>query len=477
MPDAPAPADLLLLTPDERAALWERLTAALEAYIAGVDDGPAVPVPGVRPEVVREGLAAFDFAAPLAPGDAVDAVVAGLTTYAVHTPHPRYFGLFNPAPTTMGVAADALVAVFNPQLAAWSHAPFANEVERHLVDAFAERFGYEAGQRDGTFTSGGSEANHTALLCALAARFPAFAEGGARALDADPVLYVSELAHHSFVKLARACGLGTQAVRTLPVDDGLRLAPGTVRAAVAEDRAAGRLPFMIVATAGSTSAGVVDDLHGLADLADAEGLWLHADAAWGGAAALVPELHGLLGGLERADSITFDAHKFLSVPMGAGLLLTRHVDVLSEAFGIRTAYMPAHQGAPDPYAHSIQWSRRAIGMKVFLSLLVAGWEGYADAIRHQTAMGERLRTRLADEGWTIVNRTPLPVVCFTDDGADAARLQAIADAVVRAGAWISTTRLDAGRPVLRACVTSYRTTAADVDALVAMLAVARASAG
>ena len=464
---------MLMLDAETRDALWRRLIEAIEDYASRV--GEARVAPELDPEAIRSLLAPFDFARPVEPLAALDFAVENLWRHQVHTPHPRYFGLFNPAPTTMGIAADALVAAFNPQLAAWSHAPFANEVERHLVEAFAERFGYPKGQRDGTFTSGGSEANHTALLCALAARFPAFGEHGARALGGDPVLYVSELAHHSFVKLARACGLGTEAVRTLPVDPSLRLTPGVLRASIQQDRSAGRRPFMAVGTAGSTSAGVVDDLAALADVAEAEDVWYHVDAAWGGAAALVPELRGVLAGIERADSITFDAHKFLSVPMGAGVFLTRHTDVLSEAFGIHTAYMPANQGAPDPYTHSIQWSRRAIGMKVFLSLLVAGWDGYAEVIRHQTAMGRLLRERLGADGWQIVNDTPLPVVCFTAPGADAARLQCIADAVVEAGAWISTTRLDAGRPVLRACVTSYRTTEADVEALVTMLREARAA--
>ncbi len=474
MPDAPAPALPLLLTDADRAALWPQVAQQIEAFLQHVDAGPAMP-PAVTPETVAAHVARFTFADALAPEAAVEAVVEGLTRFAVHTPHARYFGLFNPAPTTMGIAADTLVAAFNPQLAAWSHAPFANEVERHLVAAFGARFGYAADACDGTFTSGGSEANHTALLCALAHHFPAFQEGGARALPADPVLYVSELAHHSVAKLARACGLGAAAVRTLPVDAEQRLAPDTLRAAIAEDRAAGRLPFFAVATAGSTSAGVVDDLDALADVAEAEGLWLHVDAAWGGAAALVPELRPLLDGLGRADSITFDAHKFLSVPMGAGLFLTRHPGVLGQAFGIHTAYMPAGQGVPDPYTHSIQWSRRAIGMKLFLSLLVAGWDGYAGAIRHQTAMGDRLRTALDARGWTVVNDTPLPVVCFTAPGLDASALQRIADAVVAAGAWISTTRLGGGQPVLRACVTNYRTGPDDVDALVALLDGARAA--
>src|SRR5207249_952234 len=143
-----------------------------------------------------------------------------------------------------------------------------------------------------------------------------------------------------------------------------------------------------------TSAGAIDPIPDLAGIAEREGLWYHVDAAWGGAAALLPELRPRLAGIERADSITFDALKWLSVPMGAGIFLTRHPSILERTFGTGTSYMPrdaAGLDVVDPYSHSMQWSRRFIGLKVYLSLLVAGWDGYAAAIRHQVAMGDRLR--------------------------------------------------------------------------------------
>jgi glutamate/tyrosine decarboxylase-like PLP-dependent enzyme len=366
-------------------------------------------------------------------------------------------------------------------MAAWSHNPFAAEVERHLIRAFSERFGYAREETDGTFCSGGAEANHTALLTALVHCFPGFAREGVRALSAQPVFYVTNQSHHSFLKAARLCGLGTDAVREVEVDDDSALAVERLASAIKRDRNMGRLPFMVVGTAGTTSAGVIDPLRSIADAANDEQLWFHVDAAWGGAAVLVPELRSFLDGIERADSITFDAHKWLSVPMAAGLYLTRHTKILEQTFSTATSYMPRESeefGAHDPYNHSMQWSRRFIGFKVFLSLAVAGWEGYEAAIRHQTAMGALLREELEASNWKVVNRTPLPVACFVDEksseGSEARFLEEIARDVVMSGkSWISTARMGRDVPVLRACVTNYRTEGEDVRALVEALNEAR----
>lgn len=467
------------LDQDLRQALWDRLERVVERYAHDVDRLPVAPA--LDAEALRGLLEPFDFETPRAPEAALDFAADGLTRHQVHTPHARYFGLFNPAPTAMGIAADALVAAFNPQIAAWSHNPFAAEVEAHLCRAFGVRFGWQPGQVDGTFCSGGAEANHSALLVALVQAFPEFAEGGVRALAAQPVFYVSQEVHHSFAKAARLCGLGAPACRSVPADAQLRLDVGALEERLRRDRADGLAPLMVVATAGTTSAGAIDPLPELAALTRREELWLHADAAWGGAAALVPELRDLLTGLEQADSITFDAHKWLSVPMGAGLFLTRHAGLLTRTFATRADYMPkdaAGLAVTDPFMHSMQWSRRFIGLKVFLSLAVAGWRGYAGALQHMARVGDHLRARLAAQGWPVVNETRLPIACFVDgrspQGRSAEHLQAVAQRVVGSGrAWISTVVLRGEQPALRACITNYRTSEGDVDALVEALDQAR----
>jgi aromatic-L-amino-acid decarboxylase len=462
----------LLLETEERRALWARIADAVERYVDEVEGMHPAPeleptAPSLDPAVVRAFVERFDFDAPADPAELVDRVVEGLRTYQTHVPHPRYYGLFNPAPATMAIAADFLVAAFNPQLAAWSHSPFPVEVEDHLVRAFGGRLGYDPAGVDGTFTSGGAEANHTAVLAALQASFPEWAERGVRALPGQPAMYVSTEGHHSLAKAARMAGLGEAAARPVPVRDDLRIDLGALRERIRADRRDGAAPFMVVATAGTTSAGTIDEIAAVADIAAAEGLWFHVDAAWGGPGAIVPELRPHFAGIERADSIILDAHKWLSVPMGAGMFLTRHPGVLLRTFGMGTPYMPqaAGGGAVDPYVRSMQWSRRFIGLKLFLSLAAAGWDGYVEVLRNQLALADRLRRGLSARGWDVVNDTPLPLVCFVDrEGADPS---AIVARVVRSGrAWISLARIGDGRPVIRACITNYRTIDEHVDELI-----------
>lgn len=486
--------DRLLLDEDTRRELWRGVFEAVESYLEEIPDRRVAPE--LDPARLRDLLEPLDFDHALEPLEAVELAVDGLWRHQTHTPHPCYFGLFNPAATTMGIAADALVAAFNPQLAAWSHSPFAIEVERHLIRALGSRFGYDPGTTDGTFASGGAEANHTALLTALTDAFPRVGLEGVRGLDARPILYASGESHHSMLKAARLSGLGAEALREIPVDERLAMRPEALVSRIARDRDRGLAPFLVVATAGTTNSGAVDPIPEIADVTSREGLWLHLDAAWGGAAALVPEMRSLLRGAERTDSITFDAHKWLSVPMAAGLYLTRHPEILERTFSTANEYMPresARLGVKDPYATSMQWSRRFIGLKVFLSLLVAGWDGYAAAIRHQTAMGRRLHEELEDHGWSVVNQPGrhgsepggpsgnlpgLPLLCFVDgehpDGRSADYLEAVAGHVVASGdAWISTTRIGDGRPVLRACITNFRTRPEHLRTLIGALGRAR----
>jgi aromatic-L-amino-acid/L-tryptophan decarboxylase len=460
---------MLALDAATRARVWQELVDAVEAAATSDELSMFAELDAAD---VRAFVERLDFEVPMDAVDAVRFAVEGLSRYAVNIRSPRYFGLFDPAPAAMGVVAEALAAAFNPQLAAWVASPFAIEAEGYVIRALGARFGLRADSVDGTFTSGGAEANHTAVLTALTRSFPAFAERGLRGLPAQPVFYLSDEAHPSLLKAARATGLGEEGLRRVPVDARLRVDLDLLRTAIARDRSDGFAPFMVVATAGTTSAGVIDPISAVADIAAAENLWLHVDAAWGGAAALLPELRPALAGIARADSITFDPHKLLSVPIGAGLYLTRHAGLLDTTFQVSTSYVPGTAELVDPYTHSLQWSRRFIGLKVLLALAVAGWDGYATVLRHQLEMAELLRRRLEETDWQLVNDTPLPLVCFVDTaGADP---DATVDAVnASRDARIFTATLPPGRRVIRAAITNFRTGPRDIDTLIEALDRAR----
>jgi glutamate/tyrosine decarboxylase-like PLP-dependent enzyme len=430
--------------------------AQLQVDIA---NGPILPT--VTAEEIRSYLSSrYDFTRALPLEQVIADVEKMLRTWQVQVTHPRYFGLFNPSVTLASVVADTLVAMYNPQLANWRTSPAANEMERHTLGWLAAKFGLPE-NAIATFTSGGTEANLSAVIVALTRAFPEYGEHGLRHLKAQPSIYLTEETHHSFSKITHMTGLGRRALRTIPTDRSLKMNLEELKKRVAEDRIHGYLPFLVVGTAGTTAAGVIDPLPEIGRFCREQGLWFHVDAAWGGSAILSPKLRRYLAGIDAADSITCDAHKWLSVSMGCGMFFCRHPDTVAEAFRADVSYMPGKKVGPvfDPYTTSAQWSRRFIGLKLFLALAQHGESGYVEMIEHQTRMGDVLREALRASGWRIVNSTPLPLVCFTREGVVPATF--LADLHKHQIAWMSEARLG-GIPVVRACITSFRTTETDV---------------
>ncbi len=468
--------------PSIRRRAWDAVSAEIADFPQAVRELPITPVHTA--EALRSWLTAeYPFDAPVPLDQLATDVIGHFRAGIVHVTSPRYFGLFNPSVHEASVVADTLIALYNPQLAAYSHAPAECEMERHTLRHLAGLLGFDPDTTHATFTSGGAESNLSAVLTALAHLCPEAAEAGVASLDRRPAIYLSAEGHHSFLKAARMTGLGTGALRLVPTTERLTLDPEALDTQMRADDQAGWHPLLVVGTAGTTSAGVVDPLASLADVAAAHGAWFHVDAAWGGSAALSPRLRPVLDGISRADSVTWDAHKWLSVPMGAGMLFCRHREAVERAFGVSTSYMPGALGAdtPDPYATTAQWSRRAIGLKVFMTLAELGTAGCAALIEQQAEMGGLLRDRLREAGWLVVNDTALPVVCFTNPDIRAGRLSTgdvLRSIAERRRVWISDVVLGGGATgapgtgerVLRACITSFRTDASDVACLVEELA-------
>lgn len=428
--------------------------------------GPVTPV--VQAAEIRRALADFDFAAPR-PLDAVLAwTIEQLTRGLVHVTNPRYFGLFNPAPSFPAQCADRISAVFNPQLATATTSPAAVEIEAHVIRAVASQAGFGP-RATGHFTNGGSEANYTALICALTRAHPEFAEKGSRAFSGAPMLYVSRDSHLAWFKLAHQAGIGRAAVQMIATDGRGRMDVGNLAAAITADRAAGAVPVMIAATAGTTNAGMIDPLPGCAELAQRERLWFHVDAAWGGAVMASPRHRHLLGGLEQADSATIDAHKWFATTMGCGMFLTQVPGILSQAFHAAADFMPSNEAGRDPYVTTLQWSRRFLGLRLFLALAVGGWPAYAVHVERAIALSRLIHRRLTERGWTIVNASPLAVLCAVPPQGSCVVPTLVRRVVGSGRIWIATTRFE-GRDTARICVTHGESTEREVDELVAALA-------
>lgn len=453
------------LSTSERSELWSAVTSTLEKFYEGMEDIEVAGNPS-RQEVRAQ--VAKDFNQEQDAQQAIKGVIEGLTKYAVHTPHPKYFGMFNPRPSFPSVLADAITASFNPQLAAWSHAPYAVEVEHFLIQEFGKKFGYQAKSIDGVFATGGQEAHITGVQCALNHKYPDFERAGLRALSKTPVIYCSESSHHATIKAAKVAGLGREHVKYISIDESQGMIVSDLERQIISDIEDGLAPFFVFATMGTTGAGAIDPIHEIADLAKQYGLWVHADAAYGGAVILSNEHKYLMDGIEKADSITFDAHKWLSVPMATSLFLTRHSNILGRAFGISANFMPDDESEIDKlssYTHSIQWSRRFIGLKLYLPLLVFGWEGFEKTIDRQINMGQMLELKLLANNWDLCNNTKLPIACFTDRrlSRDEGFTKFMYESFLETGdAWIINYPYGS-QFALRACITNFATEERHLD--------------
>jgi aromatic-L-amino-acid decarboxylase len=424
-----------------------------------------------------------------------------IVPHSMKIPSPRYFGLFNPTPLAVGVWADALAAAINQNQAVWRNSPAASVVEARVVRWLCEMIGYPSGSY-GTMTSGGSEANLVALKCARdradarardhgLPRAAAESEGGADSnshasrAGGSLVVYASEQSHYSFEKSVDILGLGRRNLRKIGTDERFHVRVDLLRAEIERDLAAGNTPACVAGAAGATSTGVVDPLDELADIAAEYGLWFHVDAAYGGALALSEKHRHLLKGIERADSVTVDPHKWMFVPFAAGATLVRDGGrILRDSFDITPEYLSEQRGGEDVpfdcFRYGQLGTKRFNALKVWMALKTLGTRGYAEIIDRQIELTRHLAARLGDaENFETVGEVETAVCCFRFAPAelrgaggkesDAVQI-ALQQRVERSGeAWISTTVLK-GRRALRANVNSYLTERRHVDDLVELLA-------
>ncbi|MDB6042669.1 MAG: pyridoxal-dependent decarboxylase [Gammaproteobacteria bacterium] len=463
--DLPSPVPALFPARGARERVDDLLTRELANANERIARGSVMP----RLDMARfrQELAGFDFERPQSVEQLLAWSVAQLEHGAVHMTHPRYFGLFNPAPVAPSQWADRIVSAFNPQLASSGSSPAPVEIEAHVIRAIARRAGLPA-DAAGHFTASGSEANYTSLICALTRAEPRFSAEGVRAFSGPVALYTSRECHPAWSKIAHQAGVGRSALRLVATDGNGRMDSHALAGVVARDREQGVVPVLIAATAGTTGGGMIDPLASCAAVARSQGVWYHVDAAWGGAALASERLRGLLAGIELADSLTIDAHKWFATTMGCGMFVLRDAAVLSEAFRVATDFMPSNASSLDPYLTTVQWSRRFLGLRLFLSLAAAGWIGYGAHVERAVEVIAQVKSRLQARGWQAINDSSLAVLCVVPP-AETGEIREIVRNLLSSGrAWVARSTFE-GREVIRICATHGETTLADVDELVSAL--------
>jgi len=463
-PDSPLPP--LTLPPEQMRRLGYQVVDLVVDALAGLRDRP--PARRAGPEELA-GL--LGEPVPRAGGDpevVLRQAVTDVLGPAMRVDHPRFFA-YVPIPSNyVGMLADALVSGFGVFAGTWQAASGAAAAELATLRWLRELFGLPEAA-GGLFVDGGSSANLYGLVAARRAVLEDRLEGA--------VLYASDQTHSWIGRAAGLAGLQPSQVRLLASDHEFRLPPEVVAGAVAADRAAGRRPFCVVATSGTTSTGSVDPLADLAALCRAEGLWFHVDGAFGAPAILTAEGRRLLAGIEQADSLALDAHKWLFQPLEAGCVLVRDVALLESIFSTRREFL-LDAAAGDREVNftdrGLQLTRSFRAFKLWLSLKVFGLDAFAAAVQHGMDLAgyadALLRRRT---GWEVAAPTRLALVSFrfADHARSPEELEAVnrrlADAMlVDELATLSSTVLE-GRTTLRLCTVNPRTTRGDVEATLA----------
>jgi glutamate/tyrosine decarboxylase-like PLP-dependent enzyme len=440
------------------------VTALAEQEIVAARSAPVFERPPSALDVDR--MVGADRALPV-DGESVEELLAACAAVlaAGRRTTPTFFGYVQSPPAPVGVAADLLASAADQNLTSWRSAPAAAAVEHQTLRWLAEFVGFDA-TATGILVSGGSAANLTALLVALrAATGP---DDERRAMR----VYASTETHFSVAKAAAALGVGFEPVA---VDRDRRLDPEALRTAIASDRASGLLPVCVVANAGTTSTGAVDPLDAVAAVAADAGVWLHVDGAYGAPAAADPACRRLFAGLDRADSLCIDAHKWLYAPVDCSALLLHDAAATARAFGsgaddyVRIlATQPAEAFAF--WEHGLELSRRFRALKLWATLRFHGARRLAAAIGEDVRLAAHLAERVADaEDFELLAGPGLSICCFrhtpthVDEAALDAHNERLLHALQRDGrVYLSNATVD-GRFALRACITNFRTTPADVE--------------
>ena len=447
----------LSISDAEFRALAARASEMAAEYLAGIDRMPAFPKTSGRMTEELFGQALPEQGMGAAALDALPKVAE-----QARPENGRFFGYVLGSGEPVAALGDFFASVLNQNVTAWRSGPAAVTIERAVVRGLAEAIGCKG--FTGSLCGGGSAANLMGLAMAREAKLPANAQG------ARPgVVYASQEVHMSIPKALALLGLGHANLRLIEVDEDFQMKPASLRAAIAADKKAGKQPIAVVATAGTVNTGAIDPLRAIGATAREHGLWLHVDGAYGALAAMAaPET---FAGLNEADSLSLDAHKWLYQPVDCGCLLFRDAAAAQRAFSHTGDY--AKSLTADPlegfvfFEESVELSRRFRALKVWLSLRYHGLAAFRESIREDLRLAQRLAEKIRREPQLeLLAPVPLSAVCFRvralDDAGNARVLKRI---IERGRVYLSNATIR-GRFALRACIVNHRTNEADVDAVV-----------
>jgi glutamate/tyrosine decarboxylase-like PLP-dependent enzyme len=432
--------------------------------------------------------AAAQLAATPAPAEAVapDEILRRFSEvvepYPFGNGHPRFWGWVNSPPAVMGIFADALAAAMNPSCAGGNHA--AIHLERQVVGWFRDLLGLPSATM-GLLVSGGSMATMTALAVARDKKSGVNVRAdGLRAAPAPFAFYMTAEGHSCARKAIELLGFGHASIRAVPVGTDFTMDVAALDAAIAADKAIGITPIAVIATAGTTNTGAIDDLAGVAAVCRRHDVWLHVDAAYGGPAILADEYRSRLAPIAQADSVALDPHKWLFVPVEAGLVLAKDAEAMRAAFSLVPPYIRSRANAGGVYGlpwlseYGFQQTRGFRALKVWMAMQQFGLAGYKAAIEENIALARYLAGKIDQDPELELMATPeLSIVCFryvhpalAGDAAIAAANRAILERLQLSGeAFVTSTELSGStvptRFVLRACIVNYRSTQADIDRL------------
>jgi aromatic-L-amino-acid/L-tryptophan decarboxylase len=466
-PDAARLEGLLDMDPAAFRAAAHAVVDRMADYLEGIEERAVFP--SVEPGSIRP---AFPATPPEDP-ESIEAILADvdrlIVPNATHWQHPGFMAYFATTASGPGILGEMLTAALGQNAMLWRTSPIGTELEEVVVDWLRQALGLPAAF-DGLITD---TASTSSLIAVAAAREAVGLEVAARGLPGRPEVsqlrvYASQEAHSSIEKACMTLGLGRAGLVRIPVDEQFAMRPVALEIAIAADREAGRRPVGIVATVGTTSSTAVDPVATIAGIAEREGLWLHVDAAYAGAVAIIPEQRGPFGGWDRADSIVVNPHKWLFTPLDASLLLTRRMPDLRAAFSLVPEYLRTldrETPVRDYNEYQPQLGRRFRALKLWMQLRWFGLEGLRRRIKRHIDLAQTFAAWLDDDPhWERVAPVPFSTVCFrwngetglSEDELDT-RNAAIMDAVNRTGeVFLSHTRLD-GRYVIRLSIGNIRT--------------------